>query len=45
MQENSFGGILTTYCVAIVVLSILDIPEIVIPELIVRPEESESEIP
>jgi len=34
MQENSFGGILTTYCAAIIVLSILDIPDIVIPEYI-----------
>ena len=33
-QENSFGGILTTYCAAVVVLSILDIPEIVIPEYV-----------
>ena len=31
-QETSFGGILITYCAAVVILSILDIPEIVIPE-------------
>ena len=30
--ENSFEGILTTYCAVVVVLSILDVPEIVIPE-------------
>ena len=34
LQENSFGGILITYCAAIIVLSILDIPEIVVPEYI-----------
>lgn len=33
-QESSFEGTLTTYCAVVVVLSILDIPEIVVPEYI-----------
>lgn len=33
-QEDSFGGILTTYCAAVVVLSMLDIPDIAVPEYI-----------
>lgn len=32
IQEDSFGGILTTYCAAVAVLSILDISDIVIPQ-------------
>ena len=32
IQEDSFGGILITYCAAVAVLSILDISDIVVPQ-------------
>ncbi len=34
IQEDSFGGILTTYCAAVAVLSILNISDIVVPQYI-----------